>query len=303
MEKLHSQLISFFYVAHFKSFTKAATHLQCSKSYMSKQISELENSIGTALFHRSTRVMQLTHVGESIFEHSRLIVEEFQSVENTIAGLHQKAAGLLRLTAPVAYADYVLAPNLIKFLDMYPNITLDMNFTGQLLNLVDEKIDIAIRLTHEPPLDRIARRVGEYQMVVCASSDYFSKNSTPKLPGQLPDHACLVYSTEKNYKNWPFLINGQTVLIDVTPKLITNNSQILLRAALAGAGIARLPSYVVHEAIQRNDLIPILSNFYPIAIPVYAIYAWSRIIPPKIHAFTEFLKEVHHTSSYKMTID
>ncbi len=293
MEKIYSQLVIFFYVAHFMSFTKAAKHLKCSKAYISKQMSELERAIGTSLFHRSTRIIQLTLAGESIFEHAELIVREVQCAENTIASLQNKAQGLLRLTSPPAYADYILAPNLPHFLNDYPNITVEINSTGQLLNLVDQKIDIAIRLTHEPPLDRVAKRVGEYQMIICASQDYFQRKGELKSPKHLLDHDCLIYSTEKNYRYWPFLIEEQATSIEVKPKLIANNSSVLLKAALEGLGMVRLPSYVVHDAIQNKKLRPVLSDFSPNPIPIYAIYAQSRIIPPKIHVFLEFMQKIH----------
>lgn len=295
MEKVYSQLFIFYYVAHFMSFTKAAKHLNCSKAYISKQMSELEQAIGTSLFHRSTRVIQLTLAGESIFEHAELIIREVQYAENTIASLQSKAQGLLRITSPSAYADNILAPNLPHFLNDYPDITVDMNLTGQLLNLIDQKIDVAIRLTHEPPLDRVAKRMGEYQMIICASQDYFQRKGEPKSPKYLPDHDCLVYSTEKNYRYWPFLIDEQPMSIEIKPKLSANNSSVLLNAALEGLGIARLPNYVVHDAIQNKELKSILSNFYPNPIPIYAIYAQSRVIPPKIHVFLEFLQKIHRT--------
>src|SRR3990167_1734040 len=127
MDKIYSQFIIFFYIAHYMSFTKAAAHLNCSKAYISKQLSELERSIGTSLLHRNTRMIQLTLAGELMFEHAELIVREFHYAENTIAGLQNKAQGLLRLTAPSAFADYVLAPNIPQFLNDYPNITIDMD--------------------------------------------------------------------------------------------------------------------------------------------------------------------------------
>ena len=295
MEKVYSQLLIFFYVAHFMSFTKTAKHLNCSKAYISKQMNELERVIGTSLFHRSTRKIQLTLAGESMFEHAELIVREVQYAENTIASLQNKAQGLLRITAPSAYADNILAPNLPEFLHKYPEITVDINSTGQLLNLVDQKIDIAIRLTHEPPLDRVAKRIGEYRMVICASKRYIQEKGEPKSPKQLIDHDCLVYSTEKNYRYWSFLIEEQALSVEVEPKLSANNSIVLLKAALGGLGIVRLPNYVVQDAINNQELQLILTNFYPNPIPIYAIYAQSRIIPPKIHVFLKFMREILHT--------
>ena len=303
MEKHYSQLIMFFYTAHFRSFTKAATHLGCSKAYVSKQMSELERTMGTPLFHRNTRMVRLTLAGESIFEHTALIVHEFQQVENTMASLQNKAQGLLRITSPAGYADCLLAPNLPQFFNDYPNITLEMNFTGQVLNLVDQKIDLAIRLTHEPPLERVAKRLGDYGMIICASPQYLKKHTEPRTPQQLTDKECLIYSTEKNARHWPFLVEKQLIAIDVKSKLSANSSNVLLEAALQGIGIARLPSYVVAKAIQNKELVPILTDFYPIPIPIYAIYAQSRIISPKIHVFLEFMQTIHRNNNFSDNFD
>lgn len=293
MSKLYAQMAIFFYVADFMSVSKAAKYLGCSKAHVSKQLSDLERTVGTVLLHRNVRSMQLTFAGEALLEHARLIVRECQSAEHTMAGLQDKVQGLLRITSPAAYADSLLAPNLPLFLETFPDIVLDLNGTGQLLNLVEQKIDVAIRLTHEPPLDRVAKRVGDYRMLLCASSEYLQTNGQPKAPHHLYEHACLVYTTEKNFSQWPFLVNQSPVAIGVKARLSANNSQVLLQAVKKGMGIARLPSYVVKDAVEKNELQVILSEFYPPPIPIYAIYAQGRVVPPKIRAFVEFLHRVH----------
>lgn len=289
-----SHLIIFYYVAFLKSFTKAALHLHYSKAYVSKQINELEQAIGILLFHRSTRTIELTPAGESIFEHATLIVQEYQHVQNTIASLQNKAQGLLRITAPPTYTDCILARNLPRFLNHYPQIMLEMNITGQLVNLVDQKIDVAIRLTHEPPPDRIAKKIGTYQEVVCASPEYLKIKGVPLHPKELLNHDCLVYAYDKYPANWPFLIDSEIKPFSMKPKLAVNNSKVLLEAAVNGLGIVRLPSYLVQDSIEQKKLKPVLSNFYPAAIPVCAIYAHSRIIPEKIRVFLTFMQNVHH---------
>lgn len=276
------------------SFTKASQHLNCSKAYVSNEINALERYVGTPLFYRNTRMVRLTLVGESLFEHAILIVREFQEIKNTITSLQNKAEGLLRITSPSAYADCILAPNLHRFLQNYPKITLEMNFTGELLNLVDQKIDLAIRLTHEPPQDKIAKRVGDYQMIVCASPVYLEANRRLNKPSQLINYECLIYTTEKNCRRWPFLQQEKPITIEVKSKLAGNSSQLLLRAAVEGLGVARLPDYVVRNSILEKKLTPILTHFYPPPTPIYAIYSQSRVIPPKIHALVNFLQQTHH---------
>jgi len=292
MNKLYSQLAIFYYVVDFMSVTKAAKHLGCSKAHVSKQLSDLERSLGSPLLHRNVRAMHLTFAGEALLEHARLMVREYQHAEHTMAGLQDKVQGVLRITSPSAYAEHQLAPNLPRFLEQHPDIRLEMNFTGQLVNLVEEKVDVAIRLTHEPPLDRVAKRISDYRMLVCASPDYLHQHGHPKTPNQLVDHDCLVYSTEKNSNQWPFIMAESINRIAVKARITANNSQVLLRGVLAGMGIARLPDYVVRSAMERKELISVLQDFYPPPIPVYAIYAQGRIVPPKVRAFVEFLQSI-----------
>jgi DNA-binding transcriptional LysR family regulator len=295
MEKRYTQLVSFYYVVDFMSFTKAAAHLHCSKAYISKQVTDLEQQVGSALLHRNTRTLKLTLAGEALFVHAKCIVEELQFAENTMNSLHHKAEGILRITSPSGYADYLLAPHLPQFLNQYPNITLEMKHCGDFLNLVKEKIDIAIRITHEPPLDRVAKRLGYDRMVICASEEYFKKYGQPTKPMQLLEHYCLVYSPQKSVNHWPFYEDNKLITITVKPKVFSNSTQILLKAALDGVGLVRLPHFVVSQSIKEKKLYPVLYDFYTEDIPVYAIFSQSRIIPPKVHAFLQFLESIHHS--------
>jgi len=272
------------------SLTKAAQYLQCSKAHISKRLASLERTVGTPLLHRNTRTLKLTYEGESLFIHAKTIIQELQFAQNTIHSLQHKAAGTLRITSPSGYADYLLAPHISQFLNDYPDINLDMYHCGTYLDLIKEKIDIAIRITHEPPEDKIARRLGSDQMILCASPAYLEKYGKPGLPTQLSDHDCLVYSSEKSVNHWPFVINHELVTVNVKPKLISNNLEVPLQAALSGFGIARLPKFSIQKHLESNELTAILTDFNIAPTPIFAIYSPGRIIPPKIHAFIKFLE-------------
>ncbi|HSW75475.1 MAG TPA: LysR substrate-binding domain-containing protein [Candidatus Saccharimonadales bacterium] len=293
MEKHYSQLVIFYYVVDFMSFTKAAKYLNCSKAHASKQITELETLVGSPLLHRNTRAIKLTFAGEALFKHAQSIVHEIQFVENTVQSLQKKAQGILRITSPNGYADYLLAPNLSRFLNQYPDISLEMKHCGDLLDLVKEKIDVAIRITHEPPLDKVAKRLGFDRMVICASKKYLDMHGQPKIPQELHKHSCLVYSSERSVDCWPFYDEDKLVTIAVKSRVFSNSIAVLLNAALSGQGIARLPQFVVAEHIKNDELTVILPKYASPDTPVYAIFTQSRIIPPKIHAFIKFLEELH----------
>lgn len=298
MENIYPQVVIFYYVAHFKSFTQAGAYLNCSKAYVSKQINALERNVGANLFHRNTRKIELSLAGEALLEHAEIIAHEFQYITHTIASLQKKPKGLLRITTPAAYADFILAPHLASFLSQYPEIRIKMDLTGALLNLTDEKIDVAIRLTHEPPLDRVAKRLGCYQMIICAAPAYL-KNCAIKTPQALASCSALVYTTEKNYNRWPLLVEGKPLTIEVQPTIAANNSKVLLEAALNGVGVARLPDYVVQKAVDAQRLVPLLSHFYPPPIPIYASYVKGRVLAPKIKVFLTFMEEIHRLEQVK----
>lgn len=295
MERHFTQLLIFYYVAEFMSFTKAAIHLHCSKAHVSKQITDLERSVGSALFHRNTRSIKLSFAGEALFKHAQSIVHELLFAENTVNALQSKAEGTLRITSPKGYADYLLAPNVCRFLEKYPDISLEMNHGGEQLDLVKEKIDVAIRITHEPSLDKVAKRLGSDRMVICCSKQYSEKYGHPKTPQQLCDHQCLVYSSERSVNHWPFYDGDRLITTTVKSRIFSNSVAVLLEAVLNGQGIARLPQFVVNEALNNGKLCALLTNFYPPDTPIYAIFAQSRVVPPKIHAFVQFLEDIHAT--------
>jgi len=287
------QLLSFYYVAKLMSFTKAAAFLKCSKAHISKQITSLERHVGTPLLNRSTRMVKLTSAGEVLLQHAEHIVNELQLVDNTIQALQEKVQGTLRITTPKGYADYFLAPNLHYFLNQYPDISLEMVHTEEYLDFIKEKIDLAIRITHTPCEDKVAKHLGFDRMVLCASDPYLQQNGTPITPQQLHQHSCLAY-TANNIPQWDFLIKNEKISMSVKTRLASNSPQVILKAALQHLGIAKLPLFIAQECINKGELCLVLSAFCLPDIPIYAIFQASRLISPKIYAWIEFLKKAHY---------
>lgn len=289
MQNTLSQLVVFYHVVNLGSFTKAAKRLETSKAFISKQISQLEKSMHVKLLERNTRHLKATFAGEELFKHSRNIVLEYHSATQTLASLQETPAGLLRITAPPAYAAFKLAKQLPQFLKMYPEINLDLKLTGEKLNLLEQKIDVAIRLTHTPPLDRVAKLIGHYQLQVCASVDYIKQHAEIKFPQQLADHPCLVYATEEVSERWPFVIDDKHTDIYVKSRLACNTYETILQALLNNCGIARLPSYVIAEEVKKGNIKLLFNEYMPSNIPIYAIYAQGLQISPTVRAFVKFL--------------
>lgn len=287
---LHLEL--FYYVANHQGFSNAARELGVSKAYISQQISKFERDIGTRLFNRNTRRLNLTFTGESLFTYAENIVNEKKAAKTALSSLQKKEQGILRITSPNAFSDYFLADSLPGFLLQYPEITTELSLTGRVLDLVKENIDVAIRLTHEPPNDRVAKYLTDYQLIVCASYKYLEDHNEPKSPQSLTDHPCLVYSTIENYNRWPFWIDGKPTSVNVTPRLVSNNYRLILNALEKDLGIARLPSYVVKQGIEEKRIKPLFMDKIGKPIPVYAIYQPSRVLAPRVRVFIEFLENI-----------
>ena len=285
MQENYVQMVIFYHVVELKSFSKAAERLSLSKAHVSKQISQLEKSMQTKLLERTTRKLALTFAGEQLYQHCRNIVLEYHNAEQTIAALQGTPQGLLRVTAPPAFAAHVLAEALPAFLQSYPDIQLDLALTSEILDLMEEKIDVAIRLTHTPPEDRVAKLIGHYQLQICASKEYCENNALPKQPHELAKHPCLSYFGSK----WPFRLDDQEINVDVASRLMSNTYQVIQQAAREGCGIAMLPSYVIKDDVEKGDLNVLFVDQMQAKIPIYAVYTQNVFMPPMIKVFIEFL--------------
>lgn len=294
-----NQMLLFHDVLTYGSFTQAAKANGLSKATVSKQIVALEKSLRCKLIVRNTRRLAPTFVGDQLFQHAKIIVREYQAALDRVSALQEKPKGKLCLSAPAAFADHLLAPILPKFFELYPEIQLEMRLTGQLLDLGPEKIDLAIRLTHTPPHDKFAQRLGDYQFIICASKAYLSIHGRPNVPTDLNHHKTLVYATQANADHWLLVEDGREHRVHVQPVLQSNTYKTLLEAVLRGAGIARLPSYVVKSGLQSGQLCQLFSDLEAAPIPIYAIYSQRQNqAPMNLRVFLEFLTtELRQSSS------
>jgi len=284
------QLIIFYHVVDLMSFSKAANKLDMSKAYVSRQIMQLEKTMRVKLIERNTRRLGLTFAGEQLFKHSRNIVTEYQHTQQTISTLQDKPEGVLRVIMPRAFTTCLLADKLSNFLAQYPKIDLDMILTMDELGLVEHKVDVAVRLTNNPPEDRIAKLLGYYRMTLVASKDYLKKHGTVKHPKEIKKHHTIAYCTEEIDKGWPFVIDGKEIHVYIKPRLSCNNYEAVLNAVHADCGITRLPTYMVEDDLASGRLEEVCSTFMPDKSPIYAIYAQTIHTPPMVRAFVEFLQ-------------
>ena len=272
------------------SFSAAATKLGLTPSGISKLVARLEERLKVRLFHRTTRQMQLTHIGATYFERSRRIFEDLQTLESEMEQSDDTPRGLLRVTAPVVLGHVRVMPAVLAFRKAYPDVRVDVLLLDRVVDLVEERMDIAIRMTATPPLSYVAKKLGDDERRLCASPAYLAQHGRPAHPRELEKHDCLVFIPGDVATPWKLLgDDGKPTSVRVCGPLQLNNSLSLHEAALAGLGIADLPTYLVAEDLRSGRLETVLDEFATIGRSVYAVYAPGRSVPARVREFVKFL--------------
>ncbi len=286
-----AQMEIFYFVAAWKSFSRAALELGVSKGYVSTQITALEKDLGVKLLYRTTRHLSLTEEGSLFFESCAKIVRQKQVAISILKESQVEPTGHLKITAPPSMCATFLAQWLPKFQAQYPKISLTIDSSSTVKNLLQHGIDIALRITHVPDENYIARLLTSFHFVICATPKYLKQHGIPKEPDDLLSHNCLVYSADPTSNRWPFQMKNTMEMTTVQGNLISANSTIIQNALLASSGVARLPNYVLAKDISNKKLIVLFAHYKKIETPIYAIYASNINIAPKIKSFISFLKE------------
>lgn len=290
-----TQLEHFYYVYLHSSFIKAANTLGISKAQMSQSIAKLERSLGGKLFHRTTRSVSLSTLGEHILPFVEDIIKTRDVLADEISMLNEKPMGLLKVTCPNAFAEAYLAPTLFEFMKTYPAIRINLCLSAKLIDLEKEKIDVAIRLTHEPPSQKVAIQLGTYQIGYFASPDFLKKESVASDPRQLKQDDLLVCRGVLKGEKWLFMENNKQIEMKISSKLIADSPYITKKIAIDGGGIACLPYFMVRDELRENNLVALFEAYLLPPIPVFAIFNQSRKRSAKLDAFLNYLREVIKT--------
>ena len=287
-----SEMATFVRVVDSKGFSAAAAGLGLTPSAVSKLVTRLETRLGVRLLQRTTRALHLTEEGEVFYAAAQRIVGEIETLEDQITGHSGTPQGLLRVTTSLAFSTHQLAPVLSEFLARHPLVQLDLLPTDRVIDMVEEGIDIAIRIGRLADTSFMARKIGEDKRLICAAPSYLARHGTPKRPEELARHNCIV-SRERAYLNrWPFKIDGQISEIEVGGRVAINEGEMQMQLALQGIGIARLTRLTLARAIRDGALVPLLGDFSadePVAI--HAVYPHRRHLAAKVPAFVNFLIE------------
>lgn len=290
---------AFVAVADEGGFAKAARKSGAAASSVMRQVDALEERLGATLLNRSTRSVTLTPAGETYYAQAVRILSDLDEANQSVSELSGPPRGLLRISLPVAFARLHVAPIVPEFLRACPGVELDQLVTDSVVNLVEDRIDLAIRIGSLESSSLIARKLAPHRRVVCASPKYIKAHGEPRVPADLAKHNCLTFSYSTGDRTWRFGRSGQDEQVRVRGNLRANHSETLREAALAGLGLILMPTWLIGADLARGRLTPVLQEWqanvgrHTSAAHqdggIYAVYLADRRASAKVHAFTEFL--------------
>jgi DNA-binding transcriptional LysR family regulator len=289
-----SDIWAFVRVVETGSFSEAARQMGTTKASISKQVARLEKTLHAKLLNRSTRKLGLTEAGAAIFQNALRMLEEARALEATAAGLQTGPGGTLRVSASLAFGNTYLGGLLPEFMERYPDIRVVLSMTDRYVDLVEENIDVALRMAPRiDMLSAVARPIAPIRYVLAASPAYLEKHGTPARIEDLARHRCLSFGTGAPV-TWQFEGESGKESVKVNSAMCANSSPALRLAMLRGGGIALLPTYVVGEDIRRGEAVKVLPEVAPIGAfgdRLYAVYLENRFLPPKVRVFIDYLIE------------
>ncbi|MGL4406998.1 MAG: LysR family transcriptional regulator [Zoogloea sp.] len=279
------------------SMAAAARKLDCSRALVSKQLADLEQHLGARLFERTTRKLNLTPAGEVFYQHACQVLEAVEQAELAVHNLAETPRGLLRISASVAFGRLYIAPLLPEITRRHPALRCELMLSDQAADLAEEKVDVALRLTSNPPDHVIARELTTLRRVICASPAYLATHGHPRLPADLSQHQCFTFITGRPDPEWHLRGTDGEISVAVDGKVQVNNIDAIYEAVCAGHGLALLPTYLVQPALNDGRLVSVLADWQPVSRfgrAVYACYLPSRARLPALRVFLDALNERFH---------
>lgn len=271
------------------SFTAAARALGHSTSYVSKEISRLEERLGSRLLNRTTRTLSLTDAGRAYYERCSQIVIDAENAERSINQLQDKPRGLLRINAPVSFGSQYLLDVLSQFMHRYPEVKLEVEFNDRLIDVVAEGYDVVIRVGEIKDSNLVARKFTSSRAVVVASPDYIKRKGCPEKAEDLTQHDCIAYSLLPTPAQLDFYKDGVRSSVTVDPRAMCNSAAIEVAMAVQGIGITRLPLFTCEQEVANGELKIILEDYDKIKFDVYAVYPHRQYLTAKVRAFVDFV--------------
>ena len=270
------------------SLSAASRKLGMPLPTVSRQVSELEARLRTQLVIRTNRKLLLTDAGSAFVAAGRRVLEELEEAERAAAGEYRIPRGDLLVTAPIMFGKLHVTPVVLAFLAAYPEVNVRVVLFDHVIDLVENHVDVAVRIGHLPDSGLVAARIGEIHWVICASPAYLSTRGTPVAPDDLAQHDCIGFEGLQMVRTWPFGRGTNAKTVAIRPRFAANTADAIIEAAIAGIGIARLTSYQAAGAIRDGRLVSLLRGYGPEPLPVHLVHTGPPLVPLKMRAFLDF---------------
>lgn len=297
-----NEMAIFVHVVESGSFTGAAKALSLPKSTVSRKITQLEERLGVRLIQRTTRSLSLTDTGSAYHAQCARILSDIEEANIAVTEMQSTPSGTLRITAPVLFGSAVLSNLIAEYMELHPQVNIDLVLSDQMLDLVQDGLDVAFRVGHLEDSSLIGRYLGDVKAIMCASPDYIARKGKPSHPSQLSEHQIIAITGRDQ---WPMKgPDSQEININIKPRLKVNDLSNLYNLALSGAGIAALPILIAATSIKNKELIPVLCEWPFEAHPIHALYASNRHLSAKVRSFVDFvIEKVRHNPPWLVDMD
>jgi DNA-binding transcriptional LysR family regulator len=270
------------------SLSAAGRRLDMPLATVSRKVAELEAHLKTRLLNRSSRKLTLTDAGEAYLQACKRILDAVDEAERSATGEYKAPKGDLIVSAPILFGRLHVLPVAVEFLAAFPDVDMHMIFSDRMVNLIEERVDLAVRIGDLPDSSLLARRIGSIGRVVCASPTYLERRGAPETPADLREHDCITFEGLTSAARWSFGRKEGEPPVAVRSRLTVNTAEAAIDAATAGVGIARVLSYQVADAVRTGALVVVLREFEPAPWPVNLVYTGGRFLPLKVRAFLDF---------------
>lgn len=272
-------------------FSAAARQHGRSKALLSKYVTDLEDYLGVRLMNRTTRKLSLTEAGEAYYREVSTLLQQLDDLDATITDQTAEPRGLLRISAPRNFGESSLAPAIYEYLKKHPKVTLDLRLEDRYVDLVDEGIDVALRISTLPDSSLIARKIADMHVVVAAAPELLQQHGMPTHPEDLRRMPCIIDVNLQGQSNWRFVEDDKTISVPVTGPVRVNSPLAARQAAVMGLGFVVLPSYLADPALASGELVRVLSDYLPTGQTLQAVYPHRRHLAGKVRALIDHLVE------------
>lgn len=284
-------LRAFVSVVEVGGFSAAARRLEVSKAQISKQVGQLEAELGVRLLHRTTRRVSATSTGQAYFEQCRSLLAELDELDAAVQSSNAHPRGELRVTAPMTFAELHLMPVVAAYSRYYPEVCLTLELTDHFVNLVEERIDVAIRIGTLSESSLVARRLGSMSMLLCAAPAYLATHATPRNVAELARHRCVLDNNYPGGRRWSLGRGDHVASVEIKPCIVVNSARAARTLLLAGRGIGYLPSFAVADDLAQGRLQRVLPDYESEVVGIYALYPHRKHLSTKLRLFLDMAVE------------